>query len=53
MYTVCTYRLAVAIQLPMLQVVPRGSVYVALGAWTATFSGLLFKLWEGFTNSRS
>jgi len=52
MYTVCTYRLALAIQLPMLLMISRGFVYVALGAWIATFSGLICKLWEGLMNSR-
>jgi hypothetical protein len=41
MYTVCTYRLAEAIDVPWLLVVPRVTVYVALAAWLATLAGLI------------
>jgi tellurite resistance protein TehA-like permease len=41
MYTVCTYRLAYAIDTPYLLVIPRVFLYVAIGAWTAAMIGLL------------
>jgi tellurite resistance protein TehA-like permease len=44
MYTACTHRLAEAIDAQFLDIVPRYLVFVALGAWTVTFLGLLHKL---------
>ncbi len=41
MYTVSTYQLAKAFDLPFLLWIPRCFVYVALAAWIATFAGLL------------
>ena len=41
MYTVCTYRLAEAIEVPWLLVVPRITVYVAFAAWLAALVGLV------------
>ena len=41
MYTVCTYRLAEAIEVPWLLVVPRITVYVAFAAWLAALAGLI------------
>jgi tellurite resistance protein TehA-like permease len=41
MYTVCTYRLAHAIDAPYLLVIPRVSIYVALAAWAITMAGLV------------
>lgn len=41
MYTVCTYRLAEAIEVPWLFVIPRVTVYVALAAWLAALTGLI------------
>lgn len=41
MYTVCTFRLAQAIDAPFLAVIPSVFVYIALGAWSATAIGLV------------
>jgi tellurite resistance protein TehA-like permease len=41
MYTVCTFRLAHAIDAPYLLVIPRVFIVVALGAWALTFVGLV------------
>lgn len=44
MYTVCTLRLAEALELPMLRPIPETFVYVALIAWALTFIGLLGRM---------
>ena len=44
MYTVCTYRLAQAIDAPFLLAIPRVFIYVALAAWSATMAGLIHDL---------
>lgn len=44
MYTVCTLRLAQALELPFLVAIPRAFVFIALLAWAATFAGLLSNL---------
>ena len=40
MYTVCTHRLARAVEQPWLDVIPRYFVFIALAAWGLTFLGL-------------
>ncbi len=44
MYTVCTFRLAAAIDTPLLLAIPRVFVYVALAAWTLAAAGLAGQL---------
>ncbi len=41
MYTVCTFRLANALNLPFLLIIPRVFLYIALSAWSLTMIGLL------------
>lgn len=47
MYTVCTYRLAEALDIPFVRPIPRTFVYVALVAWALTFIGLLRTIFRG------
>jgi tellurite resistance protein TehA-like permease len=47
MYTVCTFRLANAIDAPYLLVIPRVFLYVALAAWGLTMAGLVWQLVAG------
>jgi tellurite resistance protein TehA-like permease len=44
MYTVCTYRLAQALETPVLLAIPRVFVYIALAAWALTMAGLVRSL---------
>ena len=44
MYTACTFQMARAMELEFLHVIPRYFVYIALLAWLAAFSGLVYKL---------
>jgi tellurite resistance protein TehA-like permease len=44
MYTICTLRLAQALELPFLLPISHLFIYLALLAWLATFIGLLVNL---------
>jgi tellurite resistance protein TehA-like permease len=44
MYTVCTLRLAQMLDVPVLLIIPRVFIYVALLAWSLTMAGLLHYL---------
>jgi tellurite resistance protein TehA-like permease len=44
MYTVSTYQLAQALDLPFLMWIPRYFILIALSAWIATFAGLLWTM---------
>jgi tellurite resistance protein TehA-like permease len=44
MYTVSTYRMARAMELDFLYIVPRAFMYIALAAWLAAFAGLVYTL---------
>lgn len=44
MYTTCTIKLAEAIELPFLKIIPVYFIYIALLAWTITFFGLLHRI---------
>ena len=52
MYTVCTFRLAYAIDAPYLLVIPRVFLYVAIGAWAVAMIGLLKTAAEVITNAK-
>jgi tellurite resistance protein TehA-like permease len=41
MYTVCTYRLAEALQTNFLKAVPKAFIFIAAAAWLITFIGML------------
>jgi tellurite resistance protein TehA-like permease len=51
MYSVCTFRLSEALQLPFLMEIALAFVYVALAAWIFTFAGLLHRL-AGFLSTK-
>jgi tellurite resistance protein TehA-like permease len=44
MYTVCTFQLSKAINFPLLLVIPRYFIYLALAGWIAVSVGLIAKL---------
>lgn len=41
MYTVCTFRLSDALQIPFLKIIPECFIFVAMFAWLAVMSGFL------------
>jgi len=49
MYTVCTFRLAQALPLEALLVIPKYFVFLALAVWITTFFGLGRHLWRQLT----
>jgi tellurite resistance protein TehA-like permease len=54
MYTVCTYRLADALDVPFLRAIPRVFVFIALLAWALAFLGLLRTVLRGlFARARA
>jgi tellurite resistance protein TehA-like permease len=52
MYTVATWRMARAMDLPFLEIVPRLFVYAALLAWLVTFIGLVRTVARGIAGVR-
>jgi tellurite resistance protein TehA-like permease len=44
MYTVCTFQLAKAINLPALMIIPRIFIYFALATWVVTFIAMLVSI---------
>jgi tellurite resistance protein TehA-like permease len=52
MYTVCTFRLTQAIDAPYLLAIPRGFVFVAIGAWTLTMVGLVHAIFLAIPPAR-
>lgn len=44
MYTACTWKLANVTHLPFLLVIPRCFIFIAIGAWSLTFIGLIRRL---------
>ncbi len=52
MYTVCTFQIAKALELPFLFAVPQYFVYIALAAWLLTFVGLGLQMVRQFALPR-
>lgn len=52
MYTVCTYRLGEVMRPAFLFEIAHAFVYLALGAWAATFAGFLVSLFQATTFRR-
>jgi len=46
MYTVCTFQLSKALNFPLLMVVPRYFIYLALGGWAAVLFGFLYSVFN-------
>lgn len=53
MYTVATYRLSLATGFFGLQSIPRVFLWVALGAWAATFFGTAKSVWRALETART
>lgn len=51
MYTVCTYRLSQALEIPQLLIIPKISIYVTFTAWCIATVGLVSQLIRTFGNS--
>jgi hypothetical protein len=52
MYTVSTFRLAQAIDTPLLLAIPRVFIFVAVGAWVVTLIGLVREVVSGVAGGR-
>jgi tellurite resistance protein TehA-like permease len=52
MYVACTFQLARVTELRVLALIPRYFIYVALAAWTLTFSGLLRSMYSGMRKGK-
>jgi tellurite resistance protein TehA-like permease len=50
MYTVCTYRLAEALQTGFLKAIPKGFIFIAAAAWLITFIGMLLNIARVFSS---
>ena len=48
MYTTCTFKLSKALGLPFLMTIPRIFLFVAVAAWTATFSLMIYEIVRSF-----
>jgi hypothetical protein len=53
MYAVCTHRLTDVIELPFLRSVPTCFALIAIGAWSATFIGLVYRVARFLTERRT
>lgn len=53
MYTVCTFRLANALQLPFLMVIPRVFIFIAWIAWLLVFLGYVHSVIQHILASKS
>ena len=53
MYTVCTWRLAEALDLPYLKLIPSSFIYIAFAAWLFAFIGLIGSSVKNFRGNAS